>query len=436
MSLTKYLFPDLTEHDAGQQMLNSAYTLNRLMQDSSNFFGLQLFILILRTLKFVPNISRRFSLISSTMSTAMFDILTFFVIAIFIIMAFTVFFSFTLGSYFFEFSTTPLSLYTVFLGISALWDPSKWYSAEPLFSALQLFLFTCVCTWLLVSIIIAIITDAFTVARNQMQERLSLENYHDTQKVKKLQEWCGQPSPQDSAQSMKMDAIARQSRSQSKSTLSFISNYLHHERATSIQREQTFKIKVVVWWARHVRDVGVKADPYLKILLDESNVSNAETPNLGHSEAQTVTTNAIRNCDTPTWNEAFYFFPLSDTLDNVKLVIAVFDKDRFKEDDLLGYIIVPAHDIVGPDGQLGTPQTKICTLCQSMDQQRKLRNVHEGDYENIILKASFCVEKVVRKETNVGSWKSVANIAGSIIRRGGEKRAILSGKGDARSHRI
>ena len=149
--------PDLSGSDAPQQILQSAYTISYAWQRTSTLFGLQLFMLVLKSLQFLQYI-KRFSLIGTTLTYAAGDIFVFFVVMAFVIAAFTFLYHFSFGTYMREFSTIGYTVYTVLLGLATLWDPSRYYEKDPVSSIILMLLFTCLCTWVVATIIIAIIT--------------------------------------------------------------------------------------------------------------------------------------------------------------------------------------------------------------------------------------------------------------------------------------
>ena len=134
--------PDLSGSDAPQQILQSAYTISYAWQRTSTLFGLQLFMLVLKSLQFLQYI-KRFSLIGTTLTYAAGDIFVFFVVMAFVIAA--------------PPSTTSRSARTcassrrsahgvpVLLGLATLWDPSWYYEKDPVSSIILMLLFTCLC---------------------------------------------------------------------------------------------------------------------------------------------------------------------------------------------------------------------------------------------------------------------------------------------------
>ncbi len=445
----QYSFPDLTQDDAGEQILAAGYQLNRMMQECSNILGLTLFILTMRTLKFIPKLSRRFSLISETMSRAMTDVLVFLAMALFIVAAFTIFFSFTLGAYFVEFSSLANSLYTVLLGISALWDPAKWYYVEPVYASLQLFLFTCICTWLLTTMIIAIVTEAFTAAKEQVMQRIELGTLQKSREQERLLDWCEDPYSDRPGSEGKVREQQQQQSSSSplgeptggedvgaggrasgvrvsgaygsqpdrsvsppgrllhKSTMqnllesitkSGLVNLLANPSRLGFERGVCYKVKLVVWSATGVCDSGAVADPYVKVrLLGEAAALDARDV----SPENNKLTRTIRNERNPVWNEPFVFY-LSD-LERQRIALAVYDSDRFTADDLLAYILVPVSILSGGGGEPGIVCTKTFVLRPSTVQvaRTKLMRALSSTYDDgdrelkpVTLKVSFCVHKL------------------------------------------
>lgn len=156
------------------------------MQRTSTFIGLELFLLILRTFRYIPQVYRRFSLMADTLSNALNDISAFIVLAGVNVVAFALFFHYSLGGYFLEFSTIWQSGYMILLGVSALWDPAPWYRLDPVTSSILVFLFTCLISWLTCTIIIAIFTEAFVSAKKEVEQRLS----QVPRKQRALRKWC------------------------------------------------------------------------------------------------------------------------------------------------------------------------------------------------------------------------------------------------------
>jgi len=130
-------------------------------------------MILMRWLKFIPQvISSRLNLVAMTVSNAFSDLVAFFVIALFILMGFTALFHFTLGMYFREFSSIAQTMYMVTLGLSAVWNPTEWYEEDPVTAVVLLLTFTLLSTWLLATIIIAIVTESFVEAKREVHQRL------------------------------------------------------------------------------------------------------------------------------------------------------------------------------------------------------------------------------------------------------------------------
>ena len=180
--------PDLSGSDAPQQILQSAYTISYAWQRTSTLFGLQLFMLVLKSLQFLQYI-KRFSLIGTTLTYAAGDIFVFFVVMAFVIAAFTFLYHFSFGTYMREFSTIGYTVYTVLLGLATLWDPSRYYEKDPVSSIILMLLFTCLCTWVVATIIIAIITEAFLKAKAEVAARLVASEQEKLRWHAKLLAW-------------------------------------------------------------------------------------------------------------------------------------------------------------------------------------------------------------------------------------------------------
>ena len=183
--------PDLSGSDAPQQILQSAYTISYAWQRTSTLFGLQLFMLVLKSLQFLQYI-KRFSLIGTTLTYAAGDIFVFFVVMAFVIAAFTFLYHFSFGTYMREFSTIGYTVYTVLLGLATLWDPSRYYEKDPVSSIILMLLFTCLCTWVVATIIIAIITEAFLKAKAEVAARLVASEQEKLRWHAKLLAWLAE----------------------------------------------------------------------------------------------------------------------------------------------------------------------------------------------------------------------------------------------------
>ena len=89
-------------------MLRAGYTVNYTMQRASTFYGVLLWLLILRSLKFVPQLlGSRLHLFARTVERSAVDLLAFLGTSLVILVAFTCIFHFTLGTYLPEFATLP-----------------------------------------------------------------------------------------------------------------------------------------------------------------------------------------------------------------------------------------------------------------------------------------------------------------------------------------
>ena len=161
-----YRLPDLSGSDAAQQMLRAGYTMNYTMQHASTLYGVLLWMLILRLLKFVPHLlGSRHHLFSHTVEKSAVDLLSFVRAAAVILAAFTCIFHFTLGAYLPEFATLPYAFFTVVLGLSSVWEAAHWYDADPFTAVILLLVFTAICTWMLATMVIAIVTESFVAAK-------------------------------------------------------------------------------------------------------------------------------------------------------------------------------------------------------------------------------------------------------------------------------
>ena len=101
-----YRCPDLTGDDAGEQLLRAGYSMNYTMQRVSTISGMLLWMLILRALKFVPQLlGSRLNLFSHTVEKSAVDLLAFLGTALVVLCAFTCIFHFTLGTYLRELAT-------------------------------------------------------------------------------------------------------------------------------------------------------------------------------------------------------------------------------------------------------------------------------------------------------------------------------------------
>eukprot|EP00327_Prymnesium_parvum_P016259 CAMPEP_0113229886 /NCGR_PEP_ID=MMETSP0008_2-20120614/596_1 /TAXON_ID=97485 /ORGANISM="Prymnesium parvum" /LENGTH=606 /DNA_ID=CAMNT_0000076445 /DNA_START=231 /DNA_END=2051 /DNA_ORIENTATION=- /assembly_acc=CAM_ASM_000153 len=124
-----------------------------------------------------------------TLSNAFSDLVAFVVIAGVILLGFTALFHFTLGTYLREFSRIDNSLYMVMLGLSAVWEPYEWYVADPVTAIFLMIIFTFLSTWLLATIIIAIITESFVEAKREVYQRLFQSEIKKQQKRVQMLAW-------------------------------------------------------------------------------------------------------------------------------------------------------------------------------------------------------------------------------------------------------
>ena len=191
----EYRCPDLLHDDAPLQLLRAGYTINYNMQRASTMYGVLLWLLILRSLKFVPQLvgTGANSLFAHTVEKSAWDLIAFFSTSFVILIAFTCIFHFTLGTYLPEFATLTYAFFTVILGLSSVWEPSHWYDADPVTSILLLLTFTAICSWMLATMVIAIVTESFVAAKADiaLQDR---RNRLETLKTHaEIEEWVHQP---------------------------------------------------------------------------------------------------------------------------------------------------------------------------------------------------------------------------------------------------
>ena len=185
--IVRYRYPDLDGADAPYLNLQAGYTINYTMQRASTITGILLWLLILRVLKFVPQLlGSRLHLFSHTVENAAWDLLAFFATSTVIIFAFTAIFHFTLGSYLNEFATLPHAFYTVILGLSSVWEPAHWYEADPFTSICLMLAFTAICTWMLATMVIAIVTESFVAAKADIALK---DRRHKLQLEQRRMEW-------------------------------------------------------------------------------------------------------------------------------------------------------------------------------------------------------------------------------------------------------
>ena len=193
-----YRMPDLTQPDAPDQLLRAGYTVNYTMQHASTFYGMLLWMLILRLLKFVPHLfGSRHHLFSHTVEKSALDLLAFVGAAAVILVAFTCIFHFTLGTYLIEFATLTYAFYTVIMGLSSVWEPHNWYNADPFTAVLLLLVFTAICTWMLATMVIAIVTESFVAAKADLAIQ---DRQYQQQKERERAEWIDWVHDSDSGE--------------------------------------------------------------------------------------------------------------------------------------------------------------------------------------------------------------------------------------------
>ena len=98
-------------------------------------------------------------------------------------------------------------------------------------------------------------------------------------------------------------------------------------------------LKVVVWSATNVCDVGQVADPHVKLHVLHGGAL--------HREVQRTPT--VRNNREPEWDAPFLLH--APSLADASLVLSVYDTDQLSADDLLAYIVLPMSALAS-DAQL------------------------------------------------------------------------------------
>ena len=102
---------------------------------------------------------------------------------------------------------------------------------------------------------------------------------------------------------------------------------------------QRYWLKVVVWSATNVCDVGQVADPHVKLHVLHGGAL--------HREVQRTPT--VRNNREPEWDAPFLLH--APSLSDASLVLSVYDTDQLSADDLLAYIVLPMSALAS-DAQL------------------------------------------------------------------------------------
>ena len=131
----------------------------------------------------------RHHLFAFTVEKSALDLLAFVASATVILIAFTSIFHFTLGTYLPEFATLSYAFFTVILGLSSVWEPSHWYNSDPVTAVILLFGFTTTITWLLATMVIAIISEAFVAAKADIALQLQQKVDEKLRKSHEITSW-------------------------------------------------------------------------------------------------------------------------------------------------------------------------------------------------------------------------------------------------------
>ena len=175
---------------------------------------------------------------------------------------------------------------------------------------------------------------------------------------------------------------------------------------------QRYWLKVVVWSATNVCDVGQVADPHVKLHVLHGGAL--------HREVQKSAT--IRNNREPEWNAPFLLHvPAADAA----LVLSCWDSDQFSADDLLAYIVLPismfeppaaaAADDPGDDAAAAAPSAlNFEFLLRASEAQKKshreisLFQQRSDEPEPIRLRVSACLHKMEEGRPGLHTGRSTA----------------------------
>ena len=83
----------------------------------------------------------------------------------------------------------------------------------------------------------------------------------------------------------------------------------------------------------------------------------------------------------------------------MSLALLVYDSDRFSEDDMLAYTLVPLHTLLDSEGNAGDVSTVDYMLCPSQMQLNAVKAVsvfssNNPEPEQISLRVSLCLHKL------------------------------------------
>ena len=174
---------------------------------------------------------------------------------------------------------------------------------------------------------------------------------------------------------------------------------------------QRYWLKVVVWSATNVCDVGQVADPHVKLHVLHGGAL--------HREVQKSAT--IRNNREPEWNAPFLLHvPAADAA----LVLSCWDSDQFSADDLLAYIVLPismfeppaaaAADDPGDDAAAPPSALNFEFLLRASEAQKKshreisLFQQRSDEPEPIRLRVSACLHRMEEGRPGLHTGRSTA----------------------------
>ena len=174
---------------------------------------------------------------------------------------------------------------------------------------------------------------------------------------------------------------------------------------------QRYWLKVVVWSATNVCDVGQVADPHVKLHVLHGGAL--------HREVQKSAT--IRNNREPEWNAPFLLHvPAADAA----LVLSCWDSDQFSADDLLAYIVLPismfeppaaaAADDPGDDAAAAPSALNFEFLLRASEAQKKshreisLFQQRSDEPEPIRLRVSACLHRMEEGRPGLHTGRSTA----------------------------
>ena len=170
-------------------------------------------------------------------------------------------------------------------------------------------------------------------------------------------------------------------------------------------------LKVVVWSATNVCDVGQVADPHVKLHVLHGGAL--------HREVQRTPT--VRNNREPEWNAPFLLHvPAADAA----LVLSCWDSDQFSADDLLAYIVLPismfeppaaaAADDPGDDAAAAPSALNFELLLRASEAQKKshreisLFQQRSDEPEPIRLRVSACLHRMEEGRPGLHTGRSTA----------------------------